>query len=262
MARLPALVDAIAANSNLPRTLVDYFARQLRAADIIVSKKSGAGAATMTFRDAAIMLAAVMSTSTATDAPIVFARMEMLTRRSIQDSPRPVIEAMQEEDRSRNLRMLQNEFIFIDALTLLIREAPAFATWESDYTTSWRQSEPDTLESISMEMMAHSAHAKHDLVLPGYARSLRVITYAPGLAAEIHLGRTWTAVAEDNAFHAIYLLPSKRRDELQSLRVDMLSTQEVGIKMLLALHEAVQAPAVLPRRAAKASAALPTSDVG
>lgn len=59
MARLPALVDAVAAADGRPRGAVDHVARAVREAGHIQTTKRGRGAAEMTALDAAALLIAL-----------------------------------------------------------------------------------------------------------------------------------------------------------------------------------------------------------
>lgn len=59
MARLPALVDALAAADGRPRGAIDHVARAVREAGFIQTTKRGRGAAEMTAEDAAALLIAL-----------------------------------------------------------------------------------------------------------------------------------------------------------------------------------------------------------
>lgn len=56
MARLPALIDALATCDERPRGAIDHVARTLREAGLIQTTKRGRGAAEMTARDAAALV--------------------------------------------------------------------------------------------------------------------------------------------------------------------------------------------------------------
>lgn len=56
MARLPALIDALALCDDRPRGTIDHIARALREAGLIQTTKRGRGAAEMTARDAAALV--------------------------------------------------------------------------------------------------------------------------------------------------------------------------------------------------------------
>lgn len=56
MARLPALIDALAAVDGRPRVTIDNVGRAIREAGLIQTTKRGLGAAEMTARDAAYLL--------------------------------------------------------------------------------------------------------------------------------------------------------------------------------------------------------------
>lgn len=78
MARLPALVKAIAAHDDRPETLIGHFARVLRNEGLIVSDRTGLGAPEMTYEDAATLLMATLGTSAPAGGPAAVRRMRGL----------------------------------------------------------------------------------------------------------------------------------------------------------------------------------------
>ena len=103
-----------------------------------------------------------------------------------------------------------------------------------------------------MNWMVVKSVAANGSFRPGYARALRVVSYVPGLAAEIHLGRVWKRLEEVEAFHEHYAPagaweidaaggdpPASDGDSPTRPQSDCLITIEVGLPTLLALHDAV-----------------------
>ena len=68
MARLPALIDALAAADGRPRRSVDHVAREVREAGLIRTTKRGRGAADMTSIDAAYLMLGLYGAPTPADA--------------------------------------------------------------------------------------------------------------------------------------------------------------------------------------------------
>ena len=241
MARLPALIDAIAAHDQRSRGYLDYYARHLRAGGFILSNKSGAGSASMTFRDAARLLMAVSGAVAASEVQETMETMASLTRARLGDET----ERLKDADLSHGIRWIGQTDTFEEAIEALIAHAPFLALWEGDYIKRWKASGTDELAEVSMQRQGFPGGQAAALIAPSAARVVRVVTYAPGVAAEIHLGRPWKAVEEDDAFHGFYT--AAQTPEGFEPRSSLICT-EIGVPTLLALHDAVQAPTLYPRQ--------------
>ena len=118
MARLPALIDALAAADGRPRRSVDHVAREVREAGFIQTTKRGRGAAEMTSLDAAYLLLGLYGAATPADAKA--AAQEMAEFRNIvPGSVYPELEA---------IRAAPN---LLHALAALIELSPLFAPPDS-----------------------------------------------------------------------------------------------------------------------------------
>lgn len=93
MARLPALIDALAAADGRPRRSVDHVAREVREAGLIQTTKRGRGAAAMTPVDAAYLMLGLYGAQTPGDAKA--AAQELADFRNIVPGPvDPELEAI------------------------------------------------------------------------------------------------------------------------------------------------------------------------
>lgn len=115
MARLPAMVDALAAIDDRPRGALDFIARAVREAGFIQTTKRGRGAAGMTAADAAAFLLGCYGSREATSAAEAVAALSALQR--VPDDSR--LELM--PDWSHGLVRAQDA---IAALAALIEMAP------------------------------------------------------------------------------------------------------------------------------------------
>ena len=80
MAKLPALVTALAEVDGRDHATIDYYARVIREAGYIPTTKRGSGAAEMTAREAANLLIALCGTDSPKDAPLAIDRFRTLVR--------------------------------------------------------------------------------------------------------------------------------------------------------------------------------------
>ena len=160
------------------------------------------------------------------------------------------VDQMKRKDLPPKLRFLRKAGNFGEMVALLIERADDLARWEEDYLEAWRQEQgpADSEAEFSMERMVRKLDPSRDPIVPGYARALRVVFYPPGIAAEVHLGRTWKALEEDNAFHELFWSPKAPAFK----RCDVLPSIEIGTPTLQALLRAVQSPSVVPRKPRKA----------
>ncbi len=151
---------------------------------------------------------------------------------------------MQREDMPDWMDFLREKVGFAEAVERLIANAPAIAEWHKAYMAEWEEPTQGVSEAeFSMQWMVVKSSAAGSSFRPGYARALRVVSYVPGLAAEIHLGRLWKRLEEIEAFHEHYA-PAEAWEaapasEATVSQTDCLITIEVGLPTLLALHDAV-----------------------
>lgn len=241
MARLPALVDAIAENDWRPKSLIQHFGKTVREAKLILSDKPGIAAADMTYADAATLLMAVGGSHNPAGAEQAVENLRALQRRPWDD-----IDRMKREDMPADLEFMRSEMAFTGVLETMIEKAEELEIWERAYLAGWDPDEKGSAELRSMENMV--AKATHGLapIVPGYAKALRVVFYQPGLAAEIHLGRSWKRIDEDDAFHEFYVAPLDRFN-LRPPK-DNIGTIEIGTSTLLALKKAVDRPTRVIKR--------------
>lgn len=243
MGKLSDLADAIAGASEPERARARHVARLVREVGLILSPKSGSGAAPMTYRDAAVLLMATHGDPSPAGAIAAVRNLLTLQPRrwngADEDARRP--------ERSSKLSFLQPHLSFADALTALIENAPALEEWRAKYKARHAEADPSTsAEGVSMERLLEQLDRAHEPLWPGYAREVRVIFYAPGIAAELQLGRQWEWVDDPDVLHEYYTGPEPPQPEPD----DTLTSKEVGIATLLRLHKAVEAPVVHPRRLA------------
>ncbi|RVE92449.1 hypothetical protein CN235_18040 [Sinorhizobium meliloti] len=81
MAKLPALVTALAEIDGRERKTIDYIARTIRERDYITTEKRGSGAADMTVREAVNLLIALNGADLPKDAPLAIDRYRSLVQR-------------------------------------------------------------------------------------------------------------------------------------------------------------------------------------
>lgn len=245
MARLPALVEAISQNDQRDEKLISHIARLTRDEGLIVSKGKGTAAAAMTFCDAATLLMAVGSARVAMDAPDGVRNL-----RSLRDlAPRDIDELDDQQSRfaQKELAFFSEPLHFAALLERMIENAPALATWEAEYLArTMAKKDGFTEEEFSVRRLIGLIDRQGDPIVPGFARPVRVLTYAPGVAAEVHLGWPWSAFGDREAIHR-YFLPEPGGERLP----DLLITFEIGTPTLLALHKAVVEPALNPRHMAR-----------
>lgn len=245
MARLPALIDALARNDRRGQATIAHIARQVRDNGLITSTKRGAGASVMTFADAATLLLATCGDSSPQGAVAAVHNL-----RSLVPHPTDPNRDMQREDMPEWMDFLREKIGFAEAVERLIANAPAIAAWHASYVEDWEQPVQGVSEAeFSMQWMVIKSVAAGGSFRPGYARALRVVSYVPGLAAEIHLGRVWKRLEEVEAFHEHYapevawkqvsVTEGEGGAQEAMQQTDCLITIEVGLPTLLALHDAV-----------------------
>lgn len=247
MARLPALVDALAEVDLRGHASLNHIARLVRDAGLITSTKRGAGGANMKYEDAATLLMAACGDINPLGAVSAAQRLQEL-----EPVPADAVRAMQREDLPAHFEWLRAPTSFATTLTRLIEHAPQLAAWERSYLPG----EPENAAGRTLETEFSVTRAINRFAeggfLPGLAKPIRVIFYAPGIAAEIHLGWVWDDLAETDAFHEYYA-PPKPSDPVSESAPDVMFPVEIGVRTLLALHHAVnqkprtRGPAKKPR---------------
>ncbi len=80
MAKLPALVTALAEIDGRERKTIDYVARTIREREYITTEKRGSGAADMTIREAVNLLIAVNGTDVPKESPLAIDRFRSLVQ--------------------------------------------------------------------------------------------------------------------------------------------------------------------------------------
>lgn len=238
MARLPALVKAVAENDRRPHSLLVHFARMLRADEpMIVSDRAGLGAQQMTVPDAVTLLMAVAGAFYPAGA-----RDAVTNLRTLEPRPWDGFDEDGLELRAGGrLGFLEGRSSFAKTLEAMIVNAHRLADFERDYLASWDEEEKrgtsKSAEGYSMQRMVRKLSPETDPYMPSYARVVRVVVYVPGLAAEIHCGRPWKQFDEGGSFHEFYAPPPKPTAKTD--RRDVMGTIEFGVPTLMALHKLV-----------------------
>lgn len=121
MARLPALIDALARIDGRPRGSIDHMARGLREAGLIQTTKRGRGAAEMTARDAAALILGLYGLADASPEAIEQARalVDLPLRRLVRPEP-----ATKRQLLPPVLRPLASAPTLLDGVAALIELAP------------------------------------------------------------------------------------------------------------------------------------------
>lgn len=234
MARLPGLVDALAEVDHRGHASLNYIARLARDGGLITSTKRGAGAAKMDYQDAAALLMAACGDVNPLGAVAAAERLKTL-----EPIPADTVGSMQREDLPSHFEWLRKPTSFATTLTLMIQHAPQLAAWEEAYQAGAAGGEGGVSEAeFSVTRSIH--RLAQGGFRPGLSKPVRVIFYAPGVAAEIHLGWVWDDLTETDAFHEYYAPPKAKGFEPDDEPApDVMFPVEVGVRTLLALHEAV-----------------------
>jgi len=135
MARLPALVDAVAALDSRGRGTVDHVARVAREAGYIRTTSRGRGAAEMSAVDAAALLLGLNGAELPKDAPGAIERFGKL---------KPVSRGITQGVLPRTLRPVWNAKSFREAVELLIEAPPEDESQDPPGTraTAWEPAMP------------------------------------------------------------------------------------------------------------------------
>lgn len=251
MARLPALVEALAEVDLRSHATLNHIARLVRDAGEITSTKRGAGGAKMEYRDAATLLMAACGDINPLGAVAAAKRMQAL-----EPIPADAVRAMQREDLPAHFDWLREPTSFAATLTRLIEHAPQLVTWEAAYQAGGAEGVGGGASEAEFSVTRAISRFAQGGFQPGLSKPVRVIFYAPGIAAEIHLGWVWDDLTEADAFHEYYAAPQAagQVEGPHEPAPDVMFPVEIGVRTLLALHHAVnqkprtRGPAKNPRK--------------
>lgn len=239
MARLPTLVDAIAQHDGRGRATIAHVARRLRDTQHIVSAKRGVGGTVMTMRDATTLLMGAYGDISPHGAPEAVERIKTLQPIPPTDFDRAVRDELPPE-----LSFLKKRMSFFSTVESLLVNAPALYSWCEKHKRAWAvPPELKGLEAAEWSMLqgAWKFRAAGAPGLPTTAQPVRVVCYAPGFAAEVHIGLQWAQMeVDDSPFHGQYIAPPALRETLPQVHASTSITLEFGLPLLLSLHRAVQ----------------------
>lgn len=215
MARLPALVEAIAAYDERSETLIAQYARVLREKDEIISDRAGLGAALMTVDDATTLLMATLGAATPAAGPDAVAQMRRL---------RPLVAERYSEDHPLDVI---HGLPFETALRHCIKHAKDISEWAATYKPkakgNWFDDGPWT------QITGDAPRT----------RMFNIAIYNGGAFAELTLGGGRRA---GGLFDHMYTVDGGTGANFSS----GYGCRGAGIDLLLALQKAVDAP-VQPR---------------
>lgn len=238
MARLPTLVDAISQHDGRDKATIAHVSRRLRDSHHIVSSKRGVGGAVMTMKDAATLLMGAYGDIGPHAAPDAVDRMKTL-----QPLPATEFDEAKREELPDELAFLGKRMSFAETIEQLLIHAPALDLWSQRHKGAWAVPEElKGLQAAEWSMLQGAWKFRRAGVpnLPATSRPIRVVCYAPGFAAEIHIGLQWAQLdGADSPFHGYYLAPSAARADVPSLGAAGSITLEFGLPTILALHRAV-----------------------
>lgn len=218
MARLPALIKAIANNDDRPATMISHFARVLRNEGLIISNVAGLGAPAMTYKDAAVLLMATLGSSTPAGAAEAVANLGQLT--AWGDN---VIRG-----RSGGLLASVVGSTFTDALTFMIEHADEIADWEINYRAH---------RDAPRDLTSAAAHEEAALGKPLSLRPIAISVYSEGYAAEIRLGLLQSH--GEMPFREFYRPGPKSRVLVAAETRENVGIRLTGARTLYALKRAV-----------------------
>lgn len=125
MAKLPALVSAVAKIDGRARETVDHIARVIRERGYITTGKRGGGAAEMTVREAANLLIALNGADTPKEAPAAIDRFRSLRQWAIVGSGSPgSAQLAKYENYPQAIKNVMDVHTFGEALDSLIEDVP------------------------------------------------------------------------------------------------------------------------------------------
>lgn len=238
MARLPTLVEALSREDGRGKATLAHVARRLRDTGHIISSKRGVGGATMTMKDAATLLMGCYADTSPHGAPEAVER-----AKALQPLPSTAFDKDKLAELPTDLGFLKKRMSFFDTVTSMIEHAPALEAWRDRHKSAWAL--PDQLKGLqaaewSMLQGAWKFRAAGAANLPAGSQPIRIVCYAPGFAAEIHVGLQWAQLeGEASPFHAHFIAPESLRAGLPQARASASISLEFGLPVLLALHRAV-----------------------
>lgn len=215
MARLPALVEAIAAYDERSETLIAQYARVLREKDNIISDRAGLGAALMTVDDATTLLMATLGAATPAAGPEAVAQMRRL---------KPLVAERYSGDHPLNVI---HGLPFETALRHCIKHAEDISEWAATFKP---KAKGNWFEDGPWNQITGGAPR---------TRMLNIAVYNGGAFAEVTLGFGRRA---DGLFDHMYTLDGGAGAHLSS----GYGSRGVGLDLLVALQRAVDAP-IQPR---------------
>jgi hypothetical protein len=234
MARLPALIDAIAQFDGRGRPTLEHMARLIRQAGYIQTTKRGRGAAEMTENDAAALLIGVNATedpSKTSDAVRLFSELR-LDHRMIREA---------DEIASDILNEVVAEREFAPALGVLLRKFSVVQQLEASSKEAYRRTSKTDNRA--------SPEGTEGL---GHGFSLAVTFHQPVPFATINMGWTTQHPAPRQGFATLVyhpkervLLPASQRFAAKANQIeeaDRLVTIKVGARTLRSIHDAMWPP--------------------
>ena len=215
MARLPSLVEALAAHDERSETLIAQYARVLREKDKIISDRAGLGAAMMTVDDATTLLMATLGAATPAAGPDTVDQMRQL---------RPLVAERYKEDHPLDL---VHGLPFEKALRHCIENAEDISVWAATYKP---RVTGDWLEDGPWNQITGDAPR---------TRMLNIAVYNGGTFAEITFGAGRRA---GGLFDHMYTVGGGTGAHFSS----GYGSRGAGLDLLVALKRAVDAP-IQPR---------------
>lgn len=150
MAKLPALVTALAEIDGRERKTIDYVARTIRERDYITTEKRGSGAADMTIREAINLLIALNAADTPKDAPLAIDRNRSFVQVFAGDKGRLQEQIDRIDAATDPVRHIADARTFGEALERLLESVPALMRSFYDDLRNAFSDEPEERISSSM----------------------------------------------------------------------------------------------------------------
>ncbi len=169
MARLPALIAALADLDGRPRSAINHYARTIREAGFIQTTKRGVGAAAMTARDAAALVIGLYGAQdAASSASTVEAFQALPIKRTRSPYIPPLVKSFSQTDS------------LIDALAAIIELAPRIVPHRvfDDY---------ERIDKISLPVEARGFDVQVSFYRPLLHAELQVSFYGVAEAAALHI---------------------------------------------------------------------------
>lgn len=237
MARLPTLVDAIAQHDGRGRATIAHVARRLRDTGRIISSKRGAGGAVMTVRDAATLLVGAYADVSPHNAPDAVER-----AMTLQPLPDDQFDKDKRAELPDELAFLRRRASFLETVERLVKNAESIERWRSRTLAAVPFDAVPLNESEAQFSVLHGARKFRKAGapnLPANSQPVRVVCYAPGYAAEVHIGFEWAQLESSSPFHGYYIAPFSVRELVPQSRSPSTITLEFGLPLLLSVSRAV-----------------------